>query len=197
MSIRSMIEAIRSPSSKYALGTVVGGGLLLGVVGVPTFDYVIHATSSDAFCNTCHAADVALEVIGTVHHDNPLGFHVTCADCHIPKEYVPKLIKKTTSGVKDVYHTMLGTISTPEKFEAHRMHMATVTWAEMNANDSQACRNCHDQTRWDLAAQSDKARQFHAGALAKGKTCIDCHKGIAHKLPEGIGEDHQVEGLDF
>ncbi len=84
MSIRSMIEAIRSPSSKYALGTLVGGGLLLGVVGVPTFDYVVHATSSDAFCNTCHADDIALEVIGTVHHDNPLGFHVTCVGTGMP-----------------------------------------------------------------------------------------------------------------
>jgi nitrate/TMAO reductase-like tetraheme cytochrome c subunit len=77
------------------------------------------------------------------------------------------------------------------------MHMATVTWAEMNANDSQACRNCHDQSKWDLAKQSEKASQFHSGALAKGKTCIDCHKGIAHKLPRGITEDHQVEGMDF
>ena len=67
----------------------------------------------------------------------------------------------------------------------------------MNENDSRNCRYCHVGEHWDLNMQSEKAQKFHSGALAKGKTCIDCHKGIAHNLPKGIGVDEQLEGIDF
>jgi hypothetical protein len=75
--------------------------------------------------------------------------------------------------------------------------LAVGTWEEMNEDDSRNCRHCHDQSRWDLAAQREKSRRFHGPALANGKTCIDCHKGIAHNLPEEISQDYQVEGIDF
>jgi cytochrome c-type protein NapC len=35
----------------------------------------------------------------------------------------------------------------------------------------------------DLAEQGRRANSTHAVAFAEGKTCIDCHKGIAHQLP--------------
>jgi nitrate/TMAO reductase-like tetraheme cytochrome c subunit len=197
-SIQKAIQALRIPSSKFALGTLVGAGLILGVVFVPTFNWVVHETSSDEFCMQCHANDIGQEQAGRAHYDNAIGFRATCADCHIPREFIPKLVHKTKSGVNDIYHQVfLGTISTPEKFEAHRMHMATAVWDAMNENDSRNCRYCHVQDRWDPRAQSEKAQEYHSGALARGKTCIDCHKGLAHNLPAGIEEDHQVEGIDF
>jgi len=168
----------------------------LGIFGTWSFGVVIEETSTDAFCLVCHDKDIGLEMPGTVHESNSVGVTVTCADCHLPHSFWPKVFAKTKSGIKDVYHTALGTISTLEKFEAHRMHMATVTWKAMNDNDSRECRYCHDQSRWDLTKQSEKAREYHGPALTKGKTCIDCHKGIAHKLPEGIVPDAQLPGID-
>jgi cytochrome c-type protein NapC len=180
------------------MGTLLGAGLVLGVIGVPSFNFVIHETSSDAFCMTCHADDVGREQRGRIHYDNAIGFRATCADCHLPREYFPKLIAKARSGVNDVYHQLfLGTISTPQKFEAHRMEMATRVWAQMNENDSRNCRYCHVESEWDLSRQSERARDFHQGALSNGKTCIDCHKGLAHELPKGIQEDELIEGIDF
>jgi cytochrome c-type protein NapC len=36
----------------------------------------------------------------------------------------------------------------------------------------------------DFTEQSSRAAQLHERFLtSKEKTCIDCHKGIAHKLP--------------
>jgi nitrate/TMAO reductase-like tetraheme cytochrome c subunit len=36
----------------------------------------------------------------------------------------------------------------------------------------------------DFTRQSARAVQQHSTLLASGeRTCIDCHKGIAHKLP--------------
>jgi cytochrome c-type protein NapC len=197
MSIRRWVQALRTPSARYSLGALIAIGAIIGVVTVPAFLYAVDETSTDAFCLTCHARDIGLEMSGRVHNDNALGVRVSCADCHLPKAFVPKLVAKTTSGVKDIYKTMLGTIDTPAKFEAHRMTMATTTWEKMNANDSRECRYCHDQNKWDISQQSEKARKYHSPALSNEKTCIDCHKGIAHELPQGIEEDQQIDGVDL
>jgi nitrate/TMAO reductase-like tetraheme cytochrome c subunit len=129
------------------------------------------------------------------HAKNARGFRATCADCHVPKPFIPKMIRKVRA-LSEIYHHILGTIDTPEKFEAYRMHMATRVWADMNDNDSRECRDCHHSDSFDLAAQAEKVRNFHESALPKGKTCIDCHKGIAHKLPEGIVPDAQLPEMD-
>jgi cytochrome c-type protein NapC len=197
VSIRGLIQALGSPSAKYSVGTLVAIGIVVGEVGVPSFTFVIHETSTDEFCLVCHAQDIGLEMAGKVHNDNPVGYRVGCAECHLPRAFFPKVVAKAITGTKDIYHTILGTISTLEKFEARRMHMALATWEAMNENDSRECRFCHDQAKWDLEQQSENARKYHARSLAAGKTCINCHKGIAHNLPKGIDEDHQVEGLDF
>ena len=94
---------------------------------------------------------------------------------------------------KEVFAFMVGTINTPEKFEARRGHLAAREWARLKANDSLECRNCHDFEYMDFTWQSGRAAQQHSTALASGeKTCIDCHKGIAHQLPDMAG----VEGWD-
>ena len=53
----------------------------------------------------------------------------------------------------------------------------------MKASNSQECRNCHnfDAMSEEYQKKSNYAR--HMKAKADGKTCIDCHKGIAHHLP--------------
>ena len=57
----------------------------------------------------------------------------------------------------------------------------------MKANDSRECRNCHALESMELSKQDKSAQKKHTleRKLQKGETCIDCHKGIAHKLPEG------------
>ena len=63
--------------------------------------------------------------------------------------------------------------------------MARNEWARLKANDSLECRNCHDLEYMDFTRQSTRGAEAHERFLATGeKTCIDCHKGIAHKLPD-------------
>ena len=168
----------------------------MGVVGVLAFDFSMAATNTDEFCVSCHELrDNALaEFVGTPHHTNSTGKVATCADCHVPQEFVPKMIRKVRA-VGEIYHHLLGTIDTPEKYDEHRMWMASKTWAFMKSRDSRNCRNCHDEASWDLSLQSEKAREYHSGALSRGKTCISCHKGLAHKLPPGIRPDDTIEGV--
>jgi len=74
-------------------------------------------------------------------------------------------------------------VDTPEKFETHRMELATHVWTAMKETDSRECRNCHSWDAMDPHKQSGRASKKMAQAQKEGKTCIDCHKGIAHSLP--------------
>ena len=179
------------------MGLLVLSGIVAGAVGILAFDFTMEATNTDAFCVSCHELrDNALkEFIGTTHHTNATGKVASCADCHVPKEFVPKMVRKVRA-VTEIYHHILGTIDTPAKYDEHRMWMATKTWEFMTESDSRECRNCHDEASWDLAIQSEKAREYHSEALSRGKTCISCHKGLAHRLPPGIRPDDEIEGVD-
>jgi cytochrome c-type protein NapC len=180
------------------MGTLVGVGVVLGSMGVIAFGASMEATNTNDFCLSCHelADNAGKEFEGTPHHSNASGKQATCGDCHVPREFGPKMWRKLRA-VGEIYHHLKGTIDTPEKYDEQRMWMASKTWAFMDASDSRECRNCHDEKAWKLEQQSEKARQYHTGSLAKGKTCIDCHKGLAHKLPPGIREDAQIEGIDY
>ena len=69
-----------------------------------------------------------------------------------------------------------------------RLTLAQHEWERLKANDSLECRNCHDYEYMDFTRQSKRAAQAHSTFLADGgKTCIDCHKGIAHRLPDMTG----------
>jgi cytochrome c-type protein NapC len=69
-----------------------------------------------------------------------------------------------------------------------RRAMAEREWERMKANDSLECRNCHSAESMDLAKQNPRAASAHERFLfTKEKTCIDCHKGIAHRLPNMTG----------
>ena len=89
-----------------------------------------------------------------------------------------------------------GKIDTKEKFEANRMAMAEREWERMKARDSIECRNCHSFDAMSPDIQKKTPYKKHMDAKAEGKSCIDCHQGIAHKLPKGFkkpGTDDEEE----
>ncbi len=155
-----------------------------GIVFAGVFNVALHYTNTTEFCTSCHTMKTNLvELEKTVHWSSASGVHAGCADCHVPKEFLPKMQAKIFAA-KDVYHEIMGTVSTPEKFEAHRWEMANRVWEKMKKTDSRECKTCHSFAHMDLSEQDSFARKKHDRAVDRGETCIDCHKGIAHKLPE-------------
>jgi nitrate/TMAO reductase-like tetraheme cytochrome c subunit len=122
----------------------------------------------------------------SVHYKNASGVRAVCSDCHVPKPWAYKVVRKIKA-TNELFHTLIGSINTKEKFEAKREEMAKHVWAGMEATDSRECRNCHSLASMKLDIQSRLAGKRHTlkRKLEKGETCIDCHKGIAHHLPEG------------
>ena len=66
----------------------------------------------------------------------------------------------------------------------------------MEKDDSAVCRHCHDVSAMDTKVQAMSAVSEHEAGFAEGKTCIDCHKGIAHRLPESMLKQEE-EDVDF
>ena len=189
--LRRMWEALNRPPVRLSLGATLIIGAVVALAGWGSFVYVIHETSTNQFCaNACHEMNISFaEYSQSVHYKNATGVTATCSDCHIPQHSMTaKVIRKTSAGWTDVVGKISGVIATPEKFEAHRKEMAEKVWADMKSNDSRECRFCHDRNAMDPEKQGKMAQRQHAKALTEGKTCIDCHQGIAHKLPEEPAE---------
>jgi cytochrome c-type protein NapC len=101
----------------------------------------------------------------------------------VPKDWVHKMIRKSQASF-EVWGKITGSIDTKEKFEAKRMKLATHEWERMKANGSRECRNCHNFEAMSATLQKQTPYKKHMKAKEEGKVCIDCHKGIAHKLPK-------------
>lgn len=163
--------------------------LALGAVLMSLFNVGLQATNTTEFCTSCHTMQTNLnELKETPHWSSASGVHAGCADCHVPKAFFPKM-KAKIFAAKDVYHEIVGTIDTPEKYEKYRWNMASRVWDKMKATDSRECRTCHSFEHMDFSAQDKSARKRHANADEQGKTCIDCHKGVAHEEPDEPDEE--------
>jgi len=187
-----------SPTSKYAWGTIFIVGGFAGIIFWGGFNTFMEYSNTSHFCTACHAMEnfVLPEYKESVHYSNPAGVRAICSDCHVPKEWVPKVIRKIKA-TGELYGWVTGSIRTREKFEAKRERLALKVWLEMKENDSHECRNCHSYEAMDFHAQSLIAQREMQKAMKEGKTCIDCHKGVAHKLPEGYEEDTPVYEEDL
>jgi cytochrome c-type protein NapC len=183
-------QALRSPSARYSLLALLGVGFFAGIIFWGGFNTGMEATNKLEFCIGCHEMrdNVYQEYKKTIHYSNRTGVRAICSDCHVPKDWVHKIIRKTQAS-KELWGKLTGFIDTKEKFEAHRLELAQHEWARMKASDSRECRNCHSFEGMNMEIQDKSAKKKHtqAAMAGSGKTCIDCHKGIAHNLPEGQG----------
>ena len=183
---------LRRPSAKYSLGGLLSIGMLLGVLFWGGFNTAMEATNTETFCISCHEMkdNVYMEYQETIHYNNRTGVRATCSDCHVPKDWTHKMIRKVQAS-REVWGKLTGTIDTREKFEAKRLKLARSEWARMKASDSRECRNCHSFESMNSEAQKQRARKQHEMAIEDNLTCIDCHKGIAHHKPEGMTEEDE------
>jgi cytochrome c-type protein NapC len=178
---------LRRPSVKYSMLGLLVVGFFSGIVFWGGFNTGMEATNKMDFCIGCHEMrdNVYAEYKYTIHYSNRTGVRAVCSDCHVPKDWTHKMIRKVKASY-EVWGKLTGKIDTKEKFEANRMAMAEREWARMRATNSIECRNCHDFDAMSPELQKKTPYKKHMEAKAAGQTCIECHQGIAHKLPKGF-----------
>lgn len=178
-----------STTTRKVAYSTLAGFFVLGILFWGGFHWVLEITNTETFCISCHEMEdnVYQELKQTIHFSNASGVRATCPDCHVPKEWHYKIIRKIQAS-NEVLHKILGSINTKEKFENKRMELAQHVWDDMKRTDSRECRNCHHFESMDFTKQGRRAFDNHERGFSKDKTCIDCHKGIAHALPKGMSE---------
>lgn len=181
----------RKPKKWFMFGVPVGG-LAMFAVGVAFwtgFNVVLDYSNTEDFCISCHVMrdNVYVEYQQTIHYSNRTGVRAVCSDCHVPKNWFGKVARKVQASFHELPHWALGTIDTPEKFNERRLFLAERVWSTMKHADSRECRNCHELAHMDLDKQQLSASRRHTlkRQMERGETCIDCHQGVAHTLPEG------------
>jgi cytochrome c-type protein NapC len=185
-------SALKRPSAKYSLLTLLVVGFFSGIIFWGGFNTAMEATNTLEFCVSCHEMrdTVYQEYKKTIHYSNRTGVRAICSDCHVPKDWVHKMARKIQAS-GEVYGKIMGTIDTPEKFEAKRLTLAEHEWKRMKDSDSRECRNCHSFEGMNSEVQKPRARKQHELAQRDKETCIDCHKGIAHQKPKGMKEEDE------
>jgi nitrate/TMAO reductase-like tetraheme cytochrome c subunit len=184
----------RRPRFWFMLGIPAGGFLmfLAGIIFWGGFNTVVHMTNSLGFCTSCHEMQTVYEEYKTtIHYKNDKGVRAICPDCHVPKEWVPMMKVKILASMNELPKHIMNVIDSPETFKAMRLDLAKDVWKKMKASDSRECRNCHSIEAMDIEKQDRSAQKKHnlERMKKKGETCIDCHKGIAHKLPDDYVEE--------
>ena len=190
-------SVLRRPTARFSLLTVLVVGFGAGIIFWGGFNTAMEASNTLSFCITCHEMreNVYKEYSSTIHYQNRTGVQATCADCHVPREWVYKFVRKIRA-TNELFHWAISSVSTPEKFEAKRLTLASHVWNSMKETDSRECRNCHTIESMNPEFQRPRARKSHLSAMEAGNTCIDCHKGIAHKNVRNLLSERELEQIE-
>ncbi|MPW29722.1 pentaheme c-type cytochrome TorC [Agarivorans sp. B2Z047] len=185
--LKKFWSIVSKPSVHLSFGFLTIGGFVAGIIFWGGFNTALEATNTEEFCIGCHemADNVYVELQDTVHWKNNSGVRATCPDCHVPHNWTDKIARKMQAS-KEVYGAIFGTINTREKFLEKRGELAQHEWDRFTANNSLECKNCHNYNSMDFDSMSERAQVQMKMAAERDQSCIDCHKGIAHELPENM-----------
>ncbi|MBP6132187.1 pentaheme c-type cytochrome TorC [Thauera sp.] len=186
--LRSLRDLFLKPSVRIGLGVLVTGGFIAGVLAWQGFNTAMEATNKEEFCLSCHTMHDNLlpELQKTVHWNNRSGVRARCPDCHVPHDFTDKVARKMQAS-REVLGQLLGTIDTREKFKEHRIVLAQREWKRFAANGSKECRACHDYKDMNFDKMRPASQVAMRKAAERNQSCVDCHKGVAHQLPEMKG----------
>lgn len=186
--MKKRLKKLFKPSSKYSILTLLIIGIVIAIAGTVTMNKTLDYFSTTEFCVSCHTMEQNYEEYKqSIHYSNASGVRAECTDCHQPKDFVGKIWRKM-GAVTDLYHHFItGKIETPEKFETHRLELAQKVWDRMKDENYKTCTTCHSFDAMDHAKQSAQAATEMQQASVDNVACIECHKGIAHELPNMAG----------
>ena len=106
------------PSAKYSLFGLLVAGFAGGIIFWGGFNTGMEATNTMEFCIGCHEMkdNVYEEYKTTIHYSNRTGVRAVCSDCHVPKDWTHKMIRKVKASY-EVWGKLTGKIDTKEKVD--------------------------------------------------------------------------------
>ena len=113
--IRRVWRWFWSPTGVISLGALLIGGFVAGVLFWGGFNWAVEATNTEEFCISCHEMrdNVYAEYEGTIHQYNASGVRAVCSDCHVPKDWGPKMVRKVQASKELWGKFVTGVVDTP------------------------------------------------------------------------------------
>ena len=170
---------------QWRILVALGGGVFIGLAIFGTWQTVIEHTNHTEFCITCHIMkdSVYEEYKQSVHFKNKHGVQVGCPDCHVPiYSWIDEAMAKVNT-IGELYAFFIEGKTTAAALEKDRPALAKHVWARFAATNARECRHCHQYSGMVLDEQKPSARVAHTDAGKKDQNCVECHRGITHKLP--------------
>ncbi len=157
------------------------------------------SASQDGPCLGCHENNTQADWQHSLHMLNNL----TCVTCHDIHSDVDRVLfndlqaevctmchKAQKKGVHGLGEDLR---EDPPCSSCHNPHNHESAQPQMQSNQSMGCRHCHDLAAIaDNPLVSTKARNYHRAMQQPGRTCLDCHQGIAHAPTDSAPPIHTV-----
>ena len=163
--------------NKYIKIALIAAGVGLGVAASwAVMDTMIHATSDDAFCGSCHShAPISASYREDVHGGaNPAGWRATCSQCHIPQGNSLKYL--WVKGVHGVVDPTMELLKDPHDIDWHGNRERR----EEYVYDS-GCLSCHlylqESSEGNRRAFRSHRRYFKD---PDDYSCVECHENVGH-----------------
>jgi cytochrome c-type protein NapC len=93
--ITSLRERVISHTTQFPLA-VSSLIFISGILFWGAFNWSLELSNTESFCISCHEmrGNIYPEYKASVHYINTSGVRATCPDCHVPKVWLSKVIRK-------------------------------------------------------------------------------------------------------
>jgi cytochrome c-type protein NapC len=99
--VKRLWKFLWSPNTRFSLAGLLIFGGITGVVLWGSFNWALELANTESFCITCHEMrdNPYAELQNTIHYKNGSGVRATCPDCHVPKQWIYKIIAKIEASI--------------------------------------------------------------------------------------------------
>jgi len=154
-------------------------GLIVGILLILGGGRVIHNTSSNEYCVSCHihpAADNAWKK--STHYDTKSGMRIGCVDCHLPPKGEKYLWEKGKTGLRDLWSYWTKDSASFNWEDRKRLEMARGYVFE------NSCKKCHENLfPSKLTKAGEDAHLYYTQTKKTDELhCINCHLNAGHYI---------------
>lgn len=170
-------------TGKKAFGAVISSGLIIGLTFMFAGNKVVHYTSTDEYCMSCHVhphAEQSWKL--STHYDNKAGITVHCAECHLPPAGHGMLFAKAKHGAKDVYGYWFKDSSEYKWASKRKLDMAK------KFVYTESCVKCHKNLFPKTLSVAGENAHLNYITSKTEVSCLNCHLNVGHFDPNAKHE---------
>jgi len=154
-------------------------GLVIGILLILGAGRVLHKTSANSYCVSCHIHPMAdAQWKRSVHYETQSGYRVACVDCHLPPKGDGYLWAKGTTGLRDLWSYWTKDSASFNWEERGRLEVARTHVYES------ACIKCHENLfPAKLTKDGENAHLYYTQTKKTPELhCINCHLNAGHYM---------------